>query len=59
MLTNVKFAPLRYSSFLGLQRLSITLKRRQRAKMIFILALCLLLFDHMTRLNIFSISYVE
>ncbi|MED4994327.1 hypothetical protein P9735_16730, partial [Bacillus safensis] len=29
MLTNVKFAPLRCSSFLGLQRFSITLKRRQ------------------------------
>ncbi len=31
-----------YSSFLGLQRFSITLKRRERAKIKFILALSLL-----------------
>ncbi|RFB47381.1 hypothetical protein DZB74_09390 [Bacillus sp. HMG] len=37
---DVKFAPRRCSSFLGLQRFSITLKRRQRAKIKFILALC-------------------
>ncbi|ABV62991.1 hypothetical protein BPUM_2325 [Bacillus pumilus SAFR-032] len=40
VLTNDKFAPLQYSSFLGLQRFSITLKRRQRAKIKIILALC-------------------
>ncbi|WP_235675129.1 hypothetical protein [Bacillus altitudinis] len=40
VLTNVKFAPRQYSSFLGLQRFSITLKRRQRAKIKYILALC-------------------
>ncbi|WP_186316313.1 hypothetical protein [Bacillus pumilus] len=40
VLTNVKFDPRQYSSFQGLQRFSITMKRRERAKMILILALC-------------------
>ncbi|PTA86853.1 hypothetical protein C9414_02150 [Bacillus sp. Nf3] len=40
VLTNLKFALFRCSPFLGLQRFSITLKRRQRAKIKIILALC-------------------
>ncbi|MED4993646.1 hypothetical protein [Bacillus safensis] len=35
-----QFAPRQCSSFLGLQRFSITLKRRRRAKIKIILALC-------------------
>ncbi|ABV64130.1 hypothetical protein BPUM_3480 [Bacillus pumilus SAFR-032] len=40
VLTNVKFALRQYSSFQGLQRFSITMKRRERAKIKIILALC-------------------
>ncbi|WP_186316301.1 hypothetical protein [Bacillus pumilus] len=39
VLTNVKFAPLQYSSFLGLQKFSITLKRRPSAKIKIVLHL--------------------
>ncbi len=40
VLTNIKFAPRQYSAFLDFKGFHITLKRRQRAKIKIILALC-------------------